>query len=177
MNRKLTEHTAINFVEKDEVLELKDLLAEKGDPQPSSPPDSYWGNLIVRTNQRIDEATSGKALSINWAARVAIPGVIAILSFLFGLQYYVPDGPSTATTLNTVVQSLPEETIDSLLAQVPQIMENYTFHLYANDPFVVSDDQIVDYFVAMGKASTLLDVMTDQQVEQLLTQLALEKKL
>ena len=45
------------------------------------PDDAYWHDLIARTNRRLDEAASGKAISISWAARVAIPGVVAIIFF------------------------------------------------------------------------------------------------
>ena len=54
-------------------------------------PGTYWSNMLVKTNSRIDDVSSVRALSIGWALRVAIPGVVAIISFLIGLHYYSPE--------------------------------------------------------------------------------------
>src|SRR5512141_561288 len=84
--RDITESEERELVDSVRALELEG--GEKGTAPPIS--DAYWQNLIIRTNQRVDAAASAKAISISWAARVAIPGVVAIVSFLIALQYYVP---------------------------------------------------------------------------------------
>ena len=89
-------------------------LEQSGPPKAAHPPtDAYWQNLIIRTNARIDEATSGKALSLSWAWRVAIPGVFAIVSFLIGVHYYVPGQPDERVTVASVLSALPSAAIDS----------------------------------------------------------------
>ncbi|HMK38239.1 MAG TPA: hypothetical protein VK569_02785, partial [Bacteroidota bacterium] len=53
--------------------EIRQLAGSTGDGKAPGPSDAYWQNLVVKINARIDDATSAKALSISWAARVAIP--------------------------------------------------------------------------------------------------------
>ena len=57
------------------------------------PSETYFANLLVRTNERLDRATSGVAISLSWLARVAVPGVVAIIFFFIGLHYYAPVTP------------------------------------------------------------------------------------
>jgi hypothetical protein len=82
-------------------------------------PDAYWHNLIIRTNRCVDEASGAKAISLSWAARVAIPGVIAILSFLIGLRYFVPEQHPEQHSLTDAVMSLPAHVVDSMAAATP----------------------------------------------------------
>src|SRR5512140_166025 len=70
---------------------IRGMLPREGEEGIPAPSPVYWQNLIVHTNERIDRETSGKALSIHWALRVAFPGVLAIISFFIGLHYYVPE--------------------------------------------------------------------------------------
>lgn len=150
-----------------EVERLRDLLREKQFNGHVPPPDTYWSNLLVRTNRRLDEASSGVALSISWAARVAIPGVVAIIFFFIGLHYYVPDQPAERTTLTTVVLSLPEATIDTLL-QDPLLGAPLAVTGLQPGLFELSGATVTDYLIEQGKTETLLETMTDRQVDDLL---------
>jgi hypothetical protein len=132
--------------------------------------DAYWQNLLVRTNRRIDDVTSGKALSISWALRVAIPGVIAIISFLIGLHYYVPERASKGTSVEAVVLALPAETQDSLLATLPLNDRLAALSSYG-DYFDLSREQIAGYMIDNGTTGTLLETLTEDQVEKLLISL------
>ncbi len=134
------------------------------------PDDVYWQNLLVRTNRRIDEVSSGKALSISWALRVAIPGVVAIISFLIGLHYYAPERPSRGTSVEAVVLSLPAEAQDSLLATLP-LSDRLAALSSSGDYFDLSREQITDYMIDNGTTSMLLETLTDDQVEKLLVSL------
>ena len=148
---------------------IRAMARQPGDTLSSSPPDAYWQNLIVRTNQRIDDVTSGKALIISWAARVAIPGVVALLSFLVGLYYYAPEQPGQRSSLTAVVLSLPIHAVDSLLADPTQVNESLSLADIGGDPFALPREQIADYFIETVKANTLMEGMTDQQVNEVLT--------
>jgi hypothetical protein len=134
------------------------------------PGEVYWQNLLVRTNRRIDEVSSGKALSISWALRVAIPGVVAIISFLIGLHYYAPERPSKGTSVEAVVLGLPAEVQDSLLATLP-LSDRLAALSTSGDYFDVSREQIAGYMIDNGTTSMLLETLTDDQVENLLISL------
>lgn len=137
----------------------------------SDPPDLYWQNLPVRANARIDNATSGRALSISWAARVAIPGVVAIAAFLFGLHYYVPEPPRTLESVGAVVLALPASSVDSLLADPSRADPSLTVAETGPDVFQVPPEQIVDYFVASGNAPAAVDGLSEKETKYLLAAL------
>ena len=137
-----------------------------GEP-PSAPPEAYWQNQIIRSNQRIDHATSGKALSINWALRVALPGVVAVLSFVIGLHYYVPEKAHDVETVSEVLLSLPLQSVDSLLDVTPPIDASVSVEDVAPDIFTFSQTQIADYLIQRGAAETLMESLSDQQVGDL----------
>lgn len=168
-----------NITDRDEqqaVDELRTLLAQRGGDGSSSPPDSYWSNVLVRSNQRIDDETSGKALSISWAARVAIPGVIAILSFFIGLHYYyVPDQPKRESSLTAVVLSSSDSAIDSLVSQGLHVEDMVRLALWQDGLFEPTNDQLSDYFLATGKATEVLEVLSVEQVNDLLVTLGARK--
>jgi hypothetical protein len=145
------------------------LLQRLSDAPPAGPPDAYWQNLILRTNARIDEATSGKAIMMSWFARVAVPGVVAILSFVVGLHYYAPESPNQRSSLTAVVLSLPGRTMDSLLLDPSQLASSLSVQDVGTDPFDLPKEQIADYFIETGKATSLLEGLTDQQVSDVLT--------
>ena len=150
--------------------------ASGGDPVQPPVPGAYWQNLIIRTNRRLDHATSGKALSISWAARVAIPGVVAILSFYIGLHYYAP-GLKGADTLTSVVLSLPEPAVDSLLADPSQIDASISVTDLVENLFDIPKEQMAEYFIDHGRASSLMEAMTDDQVNEVLSTLGARKDL
>ena len=166
-----------NITERDEqhaVNELRTLLAQRGSGSPS-PPDSYWPNLLVRSNQRIDSATSGKALSISWAARVAIPGVIAILSFFIGLHYYyVPDQRKAESSLTAIVLSAPDSAIDSLVSRL-HTEDMVKLAPWQDGLFEPTNDQLSDYFLVSGAANDVLETMSMEQVNDVLATLGSRK--
>jgi len=157
------------------VEDLKNLIAARGGVTTQSPPGPYWAHLLVRTNQAIDDASSGKAISMSWAARVAIPGVKAILFFFIGLHYYVPEEPKNQNSLTSVVLSLSEETIDSLLLEPERLAESITNSDLHGALFALSDDQISQYFIVTGNAQTLLETMDPQQVNDFLMMLGSQR--
>jgi hypothetical protein len=138
---------------------------------PTAPPEAYWQNQIIRSNQRIDHATSGKALSINWAFRVAIPGVVAVLSFVIGLHYYVPEKPRQTESVSEVLLSLPTQAVDSLLAGNAAIDASVSVADVGADIFRFSQAQIADYLITRGAAETLMEGLSDQQVGDLVSAL------
>ncbi len=135
--------------------------------RPAGPPAAYWQNLTVRTNERIDRETSGRALSIHWALRVAVPGVLAILSFFIGLHYYAPERPETEETVAAVILSLPGQTVDSLLVN-PPLAASIRIEDVSTDLFGVSQDQIGDYLINRGETQTLVESLSDQQLGDML---------
>jgi hypothetical protein len=156
--------------------EIRQIAASTGSGETGRPPDAYWQNLIVRINGRIDEATSGKALSISWAARVAIPGVVAIISFLVGLHYYVPGASSREPTVAEVVLSLPPATMDSLLADPSRADPSLSVEDVATDVFVFSRQQIAEYFIDNGNAGAAIDGFSDREAGTVLAVLASQNK-
>jgi hypothetical protein len=151
-------------------------IAGSGGGEGSRPPDAYWQNLIVKINGRIDEATSGKALSISWAARVAIPGVVAIVSFLVGLHYYVPEVLQHEPSVADVVLSLPPATMDSLLVDPSRADPSLSVEDVATDVFVFSRQQIADYFIDNGNPGAAIDGISDREAGTVLAVLASEQK-
>lgn len=147
------------------VQEIRGLTALE--PATPPPPDPYWPNMLVRVNRRIDEASSGKAMSLSWAARVAIPGVVAVLSFVIGLQYYVPKQTADVS----VMELLARGGVDSLLVQ--QSDEHFTTaqELLADVYLSLSQDQLSEYLVDTGTPSTVMEVLPEAQVREVLSTL------
>jgi hypothetical protein len=147
--------------------ELRRLIA--GETSSAGPPDTYWANLPVRTNQRIDEATSPKALTISWAARVAVPGVLLILSFLVGMWYFVPMEPRATTPLRAVVLSLPDSEVDTILVDPSRISPGLTLAEMDVDPFAVQKEDLAEYLIAAGNVRSVTETLSDDQVTDVLT--------
>jgi hypothetical protein len=137
-------------------------------------PERYWASLLVRTNERIDKATSPRALSISWAARVAIPGVVAVLSFIVALHYYAPVQPrDTMMNLASVVRALPDRDVDSLLVAGAGQDEGALQTIGVSDEMLqVSRDQIAEYFIDNGKETQLVELMDEKQANAFLNALA-----
>ena len=98
MKRRLLESAVKDEQEQEAVEELRQALRQADLSLEHLPSETYWSNLLVRTNERIDHATSGKAISLSWAARVALPGVITIVFFFVALRYYYEPGQSGNNT-------------------------------------------------------------------------------
>jgi hypothetical protein len=156
-----------------EIQQLAGPVAEGG---ATRPPDAYWQNLIVKINGRIDGATSGKALSISWAARVAIPGVVAIVSFLVGLHYLVPDASRHEPSVADVVFSLPPSAIDSLLIDPSRADPSLSVEDVAPDVFVFSRQQIAEYFIDNGNPGAAVDGIPDGEATMVLAVLSSDHK-
>ena len=165
-----------DFDERQAAEGLKRQLGQLGE-RPAVVPQTYWPNLLVRTNQRIDEATSAKALSISWAARVAIPGVVAILFFFIGLHYYVPESSKKESSMASLIDMLPDDAVDSLLVEPDRLSTSLSAHEMSSDIFQFSADQISEYLVATGNAQTAVDNMSDADVAALLSALSTKKNL
>jgi hypothetical protein len=142
-------------------------------PSPG-PREPYWANLPARINRRIDDATSPRALTISWAARVAVPGVLAILSFLVAVQYLVPMRTQPAAPLRAVVLSLPESAVDSILAHPYRISGDLSLADLGIDPFPIQKEDLVEYLIASGSIPSVTETLDDQQVTDVLTILGSE---
>lgn len=143
---------------------LRELVSQSDQSMEGTPSETYFANLLVKTNGTIDQVTSGKALSISWLARVAVPGVVAILFFFIGLHYYVPDSSGGQTSIADAVKSLPAEVVDSLLLEASA--EGSLSPNIQSEIFTVSDDQLAEYFYASENPFSVLETMPDQQVKE-----------
>ncbi|MDH4070760.1 MAG: hypothetical protein OEV30_10070 [Ignavibacteria bacterium] len=152
--------------EKEEELRqlLGSLTGSSEDPSPG-----YWQNLTARNNLRVDEAGSGRAISISWAARVAFPGAIAILFFFIGLHYYVPRQIPDGVSVTEVVSGFSEEGQDSLyrylLGTGYEMTENGIFY---EDLFDPAEEGIEEYLISSGDTRVLLSTFSDEQISELL---------
>jgi len=155
--------------------ELRQTMQGLGSPV--APPPSYWASLLVRTNERIDDASSAKAISISWAARVAIPGIVAILFFFIGLHYYAPDLPGKSSSVLSLVKSLPQDAVDSLLTHPERISSSLSVADVPSDIFQFSGDQITEYLTERGSEQMLMENMNDADVSSLLAALDARKDL
>ena len=170
------EHPGITESDERALVEsVRALERESGEETAPPVPDAYWQNLIVRTNQRVDDVASGKAISISWAARVAIPGVVAIVSFLIALHYYVPVQPHQYSDVESIVLGLPDRAVDSLLTD-SSLSEETLVAVAANENlFAVPSEQIGEYLIENGNTSTLVEALPEQEANQMLDLLVKEK--
>ena len=145
-------------------------------PPVSTRPDAYWHNLIIRTNSRIDEATSPKALTISWALRVALPGVLAIASFMIGLRYFVPNNRGGALPLQAVVLSMPDRAVDTLLADPSRLNAGLSIADLDVDPFDLPNEDLAEYLIASGSVSMVTESLNDDQVTEVLTVLGTHRE-
>lgn len=174
MKMKQEKSPLTDEIERDLVGELKRLAGEPAEAASCGPKDPYWANLIVRTNERIDRVTSPRALSISWAARVAIPGVVAIVSFLVALHYYVPGTSSNQISVTEVLRTLPVSSVDSLLVDPSTVDPSLSVVDVAPDVFVFSSDQIDEYLSSRGSVRAAVDGLNDREPSDLLTALGSE---
>jgi hypothetical protein len=152
--------------------ELRALDAGSGTVPPV--PGPYWQNLIVRTNKRIDAVSSGRGITVSWAARVAIPGVVAVISFLIGLHYYAPETGPRTESVSTIIAALPDQAVDSLLAdRVLLGGESPAKELLGEKAFEVSREQFTEYFIAQGSSQRLLESLDEKGVSQVMAYLAI----
>jgi hypothetical protein len=157
--------------EEERALEASVRELSQGQVETPHPADAYWQNLIIRINKRVDEATSGKAISLSWAARVAIPGVVAVLSFLIGLRYYAPDRLVTPASLLEATSTLPSATIDSLVALSLSGAENAPDETVAGWVLSIPHEMASDYLCEYEGTTVLLGDLSDTEVKHLLSAL------
>ncbi len=153
--------------------QIRELARESEPALQPGPPDAYWQNLIVKTNRKIDHVTSPLSISLSWALRVAIPGVVAVLSFVIGLHYYAPIRPATQDNLTAAVLALPDRVVDSVVTtaavhdDVPAAAA-----VVSEQVFDVPRDEIAEYFIQTGNENTLVESLDDKQADALLSALA-----
>ena len=133
-------------------------------PPRSGLPDAYWQNLLIRTNARIDEVSSPRAIGLSWLMRVAVPGVFAILSFVVALHYYVPMHAVRDNGIAQALKALPETSIDSLMVEGAGNGDTGPVPELSSAAFRVSGEQIEDYFIENGKENQIVETMDDRQV-------------
>ncbi len=146
--------------------EVRGMAADEGGQD--SLPASYWANLRVRTNARIDDVASARAISISWAARVAIPGVVAIIVFLVGLHYYAPEMPAPEKTVSSVILSLSPAGLDSLLSNPNPAGEYFPVDDINSDLVSVPRSTLSEYFVEHGRESELIDSLNEREADEVL---------
>jgi len=156
--------------------EIRQLAGSPEAGETSRPADAYWQNLIIRINRKIDNATSARALSISWAARVAIPGVVAIVSFLVGLHYYVPDAARREPSVAEVLLALPPAAMDSLLVDPSRLDPSLSVEDVSANLFVFSRQQIAEYFIDNGNPGAAVDGISDREANTVLAVLSSEYK-
>ncbi|MCC6397605.1 MAG: hypothetical protein IT282_11360 [Bacteroidetes bacterium] len=149
---------------------LRDLAAD--DPPPQPPDPAYWQNLPIRMNRILDEATSGKAISLSWAARVAIPGIVAILSFLIGLRYYAPESGNSVKSLREVTLALPPSAVDSLSVASLTTTDTMFAATVEKDILEVPTDDAREYYIEHTGTSTLVSDLTEQELREVLVALS-----
>jgi hypothetical protein len=160
--------------EEEESLELSIRGLDRPDSAPP-PPAAFWSRQIVGVNRRIDEATSGVALSLSWAARVAIPGVVAVLSFLIGLKYYAPERHA-AESLRQATSSLAVATVESLYVASVAASDTAVINDVNNSLLSFNSDQAEEFFVENARATTLVEDLSDQELHQVLAALSSVEK-
>ncbi|MBX2989684.1 MAG: hypothetical protein KF749_00800 [Bacteroidetes bacterium] len=144
---------------------VRRLASEATESGMSIPSSTHFANLIVRTNHRIDHVTSGAALSISWLARVAVPGVVAILFFFIGLHYYGPGSNSRQSSMAEVVRALPAGVIDSLLYESSAASGSIASEI-PGDVLGVSNVQLAEFYFASGMPASILETLPQQQVTE-----------
>jgi hypothetical protein len=160
--------------EQEEALE-RSVRAMDGTGTVPPPPAAFWSRQIVEINRRIDESTSGVALSLSWAARVAIPGVVAVLSFLIGLKYYAPERHATES-LRQATSSLAVATVESLYVASVAASDTAVINDVNNSLLSFNNEQAQEFFVENARATTLVEDLSDQELHQVLAALSSVEK-
>jgi hypothetical protein len=131
-------------------------------------PREFWNALRVRTNERIDHAASGKAITLSWAARVAIPGIVALLSFLVGLHYYAPIPGTRGRPLASVLEELPASTVDSLVWTSAVDSDSAGAEFVNATVFDAASEEIAAYLLEAGATAQVSEFLDDDDVDQIL---------
>jgi hypothetical protein len=100
---------------------------------------------------------------------VAIPGVVAILSFLVGLQYLVPMHVQEVSPLKAVVMSMGERAVDTLLSDPSRTGASLSLADLGVDPFAVPKEELAEYLIASANVGTVTESLNDEQITDVLT--------
>lgn len=161
MKRRKEKFEITDDLEREAVLAIRELARTTELSKPREPSAIFFSSLMVRTNETIDRVTSGKALSISWLARVAVPGVVAILFFFIGLHYYVPQKSSHSVA--EAVKSLSNEEMDSLAVKAAA---QGSVSEFQRDPFEVSNDQLAEFYVSSASPAIVMESLSEQQQKE-----------
>jgi hypothetical protein len=135
------------------------------------PPPAFWSRQIVDINTRIDESTSGFAISLSWAARVAIPGVVAVLAFLIGLKYYAPEKISSES-LRQATAALTEADVESLYVASVAVSDTAVIGEINKSLLALNDEKAAEYYVDHAGEGALVEDLSDQELREVLAALS-----
>jgi hypothetical protein len=160
--------------EEEETLEqsVRELSGADGE---TPPPPAFWSRQIVDINTRIDESTSGVAISLSWAARVAIPGVVAVLAFLIGLKYYAPEKISSET-LRQATAGLSEAAVESLYVASVAAPDTAVIGEINKSLIALNDEKAAEFYVEHAAERTLVEDLSDQELREVLAALSTVEK-
>ena len=146
-------------------------LREGGYRGPGTLPDALRNAMIVRTNEKIDRLSSGRALSLSWAARVAIPGVVAIIAFFTALHYYGTPQPERGNEVAPLITGLADTQMDSLF-DVAGLGDSAAVLAAAGAGlFDVSSDGAADYLMENDRSAVVLESLSDAEVDRVIAAL------
>ena len=112
---------------------------------------------------------------MRWAARVAIPGVVAVVSFMIALYYYVPERPASEGSLASVMMTLEAEVLDSMLVEEPGMGQPLSLAVVYSDLAHLPSEDIQEYLIATGRMTALMQTLSEDQVNDLVTRLSAHK--
>jgi hypothetical protein len=151
---------------------LRAMLHRRGLTAPTKLPDEMRAAMLVKTNDRIDRATSGRALSLSWALRVAVPGVVAIVAFFIGVHYYTTPAQPDPAGLTPVLSAFSDTALDSLM-EVHAVVDTSAI---AGDTqgglFDIPADQAAEYLLATDRIDVVAETFEEKDLEAVLTVLA-----
>jgi hypothetical protein len=149
--------------------DLRGLLRTLGRAEEPRLPEAERARILAATRARLDAATSARALSWSWAARVAIPGVTAIIAFFTAMHYYRDPAPPAEPAFLPALSGLTGDALDSLLAARDQAGTSDV--AVAADLFDVSREAAEEYLLALDRTPLVLETLTDEEVGVLETEL------
>jgi hypothetical protein len=150
--------------------DLRGLLGGEAQHAPERLPAEARARLLARTNERLDAATSARALSWSWAARVAIPGVVAIIAFFTAVHYYQTPVMNREPALLPLLSDLSEDALDSLLAaRAPA--ESAFVVVSSADVFALTREAAEEYLLDLQRTPLVLEQLTEEEIAALVAEL------
>jgi hypothetical protein len=148
------------------------MLRQQGYREPDPLPDRLRSAMLVETNERIDRATSARALSLSWAMRVAVPGVVAIIAFFIGLHYYGTPVRQETDALAPVLVDFSDGALDSLMEAHAMVDTTTLVEGARGGLFDISGELAADYLLATNQTGVVVEMLQDREVDDVLTVLA-----